>query len=496
MTELVDRDLLSIQEVRLKIRAAKDAQAKLATFSQDQVNAICAQMAAAGAGDALRLAKMANEETGFGRVEDKVIKNQFGSTGVWDAIKDLKTVGVISEDPAHGLMEIGVPMGVIAGVIPSTNPTSTVFFKSLIAIKSGNAIVFSPHPSAKQCTLEATRLMAAAAEAAGCPRGAISCIENTTMQATNELMKHKDIALILATGGGAMVKAAYSSGNPAIGVGPGNGPAFIERTADIPLAVKRILDSKCFDNGTICASEQSVVTEDPIRDQVIAEFKRQGAYFLNPEEKAKVGAILMRSSGTMNPAIVGKTPQYIAKLAGITVPDTARVLIGFETEVGDNIPYSKEKLCPVLGFYTQPDWETACELCIRILLHEGAGHTMTIHSTNEAVIREFALKKPVSRLLVNTPAALGGVGATTALMPSFTLGCGAVGGSSSSDNIGPLNLINIRRMARGVRELDEIRAAAGQQGASTVLVAASTVNNVSEEQLVAMVLQRVLAKIQ
>jgi acetaldehyde dehydrogenase (acetylating) len=493
--ELVDRDLLSIQEVRLKIRAAKEAQARLATFSQEQVNAICAQMARAGSDDALRLAKMANEETGFGRVEDKVIKNQFGSAGVWEAIRDLKTVGVISEDPANGLLEIGVPMGVIAGIIPSTNPTSTVFFKAIIAIKSGNAIVFSPHPSAKQCTLEATRLMAAAAEAAGCPRGAISCIETTTMQATDALMKHPDIALILATGGGAMVKAAYSSGNPAIGVGPGNGPAYIERTADIALAVKRILDSKCFDNGTICASEQSVVTEDPIRDQVIAEFKRQGAYFLNPDEKAKVGAILMRSTGTMNPAIVGKTPQYIAKLAGISVPDDARVLIGFETEVGDKIPYSKEKLCPVLGFYTQPDWESACELCIRILLHEGAGHTMTIHSTNEAVIREFALRKPVSRLLVNTPAALGGVGATTALMPSFTLGCGAVGGSSSSDNIGPLNLINIRRMARGTKELDEIRAAAGQQGASTPVVAASNVNNVSEEQLVALVLQRVLSKI-
>ncbi|MDR1236718.1 MAG: acetaldehyde dehydrogenase (acetylating) [Propionibacteriaceae bacterium] len=494
--ELVDRDLLSIQEVRLKIRAAKDAQAKLATFDQAGVDAICARMAKAGATDALRLAKMANEETGFGRVPDKVIKNQFGSAGVWDAIRDLKTVGVINEDPGKGLVEIGVPMGVIAGIIPSTNPTSTVFFKSLIAIKSGNAIVFSPHPSAKQCTLEATRLMAAAAEAAGCPRGAISCIENTTTQATNELMKHPDIALILATGGGAMVKAAYSSGNPAIGVGPGNGPAYIERTADIALAVKRILDSKTFDNGTICASEQSVVTEDPIRDQVIAEFKRQGGYFLNPDEKAKVGAILMRSSGTMNPAIVGKTPQYIAKLAGISVPDDARVLIGFETEVGDRVPYSKEKLCPVLGFYTQPDWESACELCIRILLHEGAGHTMTIHSQNEAVIREFALKKPVSRLLVNTPAALGGVGATTALLPSFTLGCGAVGGSSSSDNIGPLNLINIRRMARGVRELDQIRAESEVPSFAAEPVATTNADaEVGEDQLIALVLQRVLEKL-
>jgi len=492
MTELVDKDLLSIQEVRTKVRAAKEAQAKLATFSQDALNAICRAMAQAGVKDSLRLAKMANEETGFGRVEDKVIKNRFGSDGVWQAIKDIPCIGVISEDPANGLMDIGVPMGVIAGIIPSTNPTSTVFYKSLISIKAGNAIVFSPHPSARQCTIEAARLMATAAEAAGCPSGAISCLEMSTMAATSELMKHSDIALILATGGGAMVKAAYSSGNPAIGVGPGNGPAYIERTADIRLAVKRILDSKCFDNGTICASEQSVVTEDCIRDQVIAEFKRQGAYFLNDSEKAKVGGILMRSSGTMNPAIVGKSPQYIAKLAGITVGDDVRVLIAFETEVGDKIPYSKEKLCPVLGFYTQPDWQGACDLCIKILLHEGAGHTMTIHSSDEAVIREFALKKPVSRLLVNTPAALGGVGATTALMPSFTLGCGAVGGSSSSDNIGPRNLINIRRMARGIREIEEIRAEVANASASGP---APCPAGVDEERLIALILQRVLAKL-
>jgi len=493
MVELVDRDLLSIQEVRLKVRAAKEAQATLATFSQAELNAICAAMAQAGVNDSQRLAAMATEETGFGRVEDKVIKNQFGSDGVWQAIKDIPCVGVIREDPACGLMDIGVPMGVIAGVIPSTNPTSTVFYKALIAIKSGNAIVFSPHPSARGCTLEAARLMAAAAESAGCPRGAISCIDMPTMQATNELMRHRDIALILATGGSAMVRAAYSSGNPAIGVGPGNGPAYIERTADIPLAVKRILDSKTFDNGTICASEQSVVTEDCIRDKVVAEFERQGAHFLNADEKARVGAILMRSSGTMNPAIVGKTPQYIAKLAGIAVPDNVRVLIGLETEVGDDVPFSREKLCPVLGFYTQPDWESACELCIRILLHEGAGHTMTIHSLNEAVIREFALKKPVSRLLVNTPAALGGVGATTALMPSFTLGCGAVGGSSSSDNIGPLNLINIRRMARGVRELDDLRGTPATARSSTTPAAQAT--TVADEQLIAQILQRVMERL-
>lgn len=487
--KLIDRDLQSIQEVRNLIRAAREAQKQLAALSQQQINSICEAMAKAGSAHALELARMANEETGFGRVEDKVIKNEFGSMGVYESIKDMKTVGIISTIPEHKIYEVGVPMGVIAGLIPSTNPTSTVFFKALIAIKSGNAIVFSPHPSAKNCILEATRVMAEAAQAAGCPRDAITCITTPTLQATNELMRHEDTALILATGGGAMVKAAYSSGNPAIGVGPGNGPAYIERTADIPRAVKRILDSKTFDNGTICASEQSVITEEAIRSEVVAEFERQGAYFLPPEQKQKLAAILMRANGIMNPAIVGKTPQYIAKLAGIEIPAGTRVLIGFETEVGEKVPFSKEKLCPVLAFYTEKDWESACELAIKILLHEGAGHTMMIHTQNEDVVREFALRKPVSRLLVNTPGALGGVGATTDLLPSLTLGCGAVGGSSSSDNIGPLNLINVRRVAYGTKELEEIRANSGQ-GPSAPAAA-----GMDEEALIAQILKRLIEKL-
>ena len=461
--ELADRDLLSIQETRNLIRAAKAAQKKLAALSQAQIDAICAAMSKAGYDNAERLAKMACEETGYGKVADKIIKNEFASKAVFESIRDLKTVGIINEDKNRRIMEVAVPMGVVAALIPTTNPTSTVIFKALIAIKSGNAVVFSPHPGAKGCILETARLMAAAAEAAGCPRGAIACIETVTMQATNELMKNQDTALILATGGAAMVKAAYSSGTPAIGVGPGNAPAYIERSADIPMAVKRILDSKTFDNGTICASEQSVVTEELIRDEVVAEFQRQGAYFLSADEKKKVAAILMNASGTMNPAIVGKSPQYIASVAGLEpIPSNIRVLIGFETEVGSKAPFSEEKLCPVLAFYTEKDWESACLLCIRILMHEGAGHTLSIHSTNEMVIREFALKKPVSRILVNTPSALGGIGGTTGLAPSLTLGCGAVGGGSSSDNIGPMHLINIRRLAYGIVELDEIRANSGK----------------------------------
>ncbi len=457
--ELTDRDLLSIQAVRNLVRQAKVAQKTLATFSQEQIDAIVDAVAKAGWDNAQRLGKMAQEETGFGRAEDKTIKNQFASKAVHDYIRDRKTVGIIREDPKNKIWEIAVPMGIIAALIPSTNPTSTVIFKTLIALKTGNAIIFSPHPSALQCTLEAVRVVREAAEQAGCPAGAVGCMELLTMESTQELMRHPDVALILATGGHAMVKAAYSSGNPAIGVGPGNAPAFIERSADIPLAVKRILDSKTFDNGTICASEQSIVTEECIRDQVIAELTRQGAYFLDEEAKQKVGAILMRENGTMNPKVVGRSPQVIAQLAGIEIPPGTRVLVAHETKVGPKYPFSKEKLCPVLAFYTEPDWVAACERCIEILHHEGAGHTLIIHSNNEEIIREFALKKPVSRLLVNTPGALGGIGATTGLIPSLTLGCGAVGGSSSSDNIGPEHLINIRRVGYGLRELEDLKPA-------------------------------------
>ncbi|HHY51863.1 MAG TPA: acetaldehyde dehydrogenase (acetylating) [Clostridiales bacterium] len=457
--ELTDRDLLSIQAVRNLVRQAKVAQKTLATFSQEQIDAIVDAVAKAGWDNAQRLGKMAQEETGFGRAEDKTIKNQFASKAVHDYIRDRKTVGIIREDPKNKIWEIAVPMGIIAALIPSTNPTSTVIFKTLIALKTGNAIIFSPHPSALQCTLEAVRVVREAAEQAGCPAGAVGCMELLTMESTQELMRHPDVALILATGGHAMVKAAYSSGNPAIGVGPGNAPAFIERSADIPLAVKRILDSKTFDNGTICASEQSIVTEECIRDQVIADLTRQGAYFLDEEAKQKVGAILMRENGTMNPKVVGRSPQVIAQLAGIEIPSGTRVLVAHETKVGPKYPFSKEKLCPVLAFYTEPDWVAACERCIEILHHEGAGHTLIIHSNNEEIIREFALKKPVSRLLVNTPGALGGIGATTGLIPSLTLGCGAVGGSSSSDNIGPEHLINIRRVGYGLRELEDLKPA-------------------------------------
>ncbi|MBQ7548580.1 MAG: acetaldehyde dehydrogenase (acetylating), partial [Clostridia bacterium] len=440
MLVTLDRDLESIQEVRNLVANAKAAQKELAEYSQEQIDRIIYEIARDCAAHAEPLAKMAVEETGFGVWEDKVLKNLLGSTITYDYCKDIKTVGIINEDREKGIIEIGVPMGVVAALIPSTNPTSTAMYKSIISIKAGNAIVISPHPNAKKCILETVNIIKEAARRAGAPENTVQVITLTTMEATNALLKHRDVGVILATGGEAMVRAAYSSGNPAIGVGPGNGPAYIEKTADIPLAVKRIFDSKTFDNGTICASEQSIVTESCIKDKVVAEVKRQGGYFLTDEETKKLSGFILRANGTMNPKIVGKSADVIAHMAGFEIPEGTRVLVSEQTEVGKNNPYSREKLCPILAFYTENNWQDACERCMQILYNEGVGHTMTIHSNDEKIIKEFALKKPVSRLLVNTPGALGGVGATTNLAPALTLGCGAVGGSATSDNITPLNL--------------------------------------------------------
>ena len=453
----LDMDLQSIQEVRDLIRDAKKAQEVFGTFDQRQVDQIVKAIAEACAANAEPLAKMAVEETGFGVWQDKVLKNLLGSTITYESIKDMKTIGVIHEDGAKGIMEVGVPMGVIAALIPSTNPTSTVMYKTLIALKAGNAIVISPHPGAKNCILETVNVIQDAARRAGAPEGLIGVIRLTTIEATDALLKDPNIGVILATGGEAMVHAAYSSGNPAIGVGPGNGPSFIERTANIPEAVRRIFDSKTFDNGTICASEQSIVTERCIESQVVEEVKRQGGYFMDEIQSEKVARFILRDNGTMNPTIVGKSAQAIADMAGIQIPAGTRVLLSRQTEVSKKNPYTREKLCPLLAFFVEEGWQEACERSIQILQNEGAGHTMTIHSQDTDVIREFALKKPVSRLLVNTPGALGGVGGTTNLAPALTLGCGAVGSSATSDNITPMNLINIRRVACGVTELSDIR---------------------------------------
>ena len=461
--QLYDKDLLSVQEVRDLVEKAKAAQQELAQKSQAEVDAIVASIAKAGVRNAERLAQMANEDTGFGKVADKVIKNIFGSQMVYEHIKDMKTIGILDRDEANKTYTIAAPVGVIAGLIPSTNPTSTAFYKSEISIKAGNAIVFSPHPSALRSISEAIKVIRQAIAEAGGNENLVSCISLPTMQATDNLMKHPDVALILATGGSAMVRAAYSSGTPAIGVGPGNGPAYIEKTADLPLAVKRIMDSKTFDYGTICASEQSVVCDDDMAEAVQKEMEKQGAYFLSDEERLKLGKYILRANGTMNPAIVGKSPQVIGELAGINVPASAKVIVAKEDGIGKGQPYSNEKLAPILAFYTAPDYKAIAKLCDEILRYEGAGHTFSMHTKDDRMVEYFAERMPASRIIINSPSALGGIGASTALMPALTLGCGAIGGSATSENVGPMNLLNLKHVAYGLREMEEIRGAAAKE---------------------------------
>lgn len=441
----MDKDLQARQEARELAKQAFDAQKQLARMSQQQLDRIVEAVSRAVYGAAAELAELAVQETGFGNVSDKITKNQFASKTVFETVKNMKTVGVLREDPTEKLWEVGVPMGVIAAIVPSTNPTSTVCYKALIALKSGNAIVFSPHPKALCCTLRAAKIVAQAAEAAGAPAGAVSCLTVPVLEGCRELMSDAHVALILATGGPAMVRAAYSSGRPAIGVGAGNGPAYIHKSADVRHAIHCIVRSKTFDNGTVCASEQSIIVEKAMEQQVMAEGRAQGLYFMNEQEAAALAKLLFRSNGAMNPETVGRTALQLAQKAGFSVPASTKVLVGRETAVGR--PYAKEKLCPVLGFFVEENENAVLQKVVEVLCDEGSGHTFSIHAEDQTVIRKFALEVPVSRFLVNTPAALGGIGASTALFPALTLGCGAVGGSSSSNNISPLDLVNIRRVA-------------------------------------------------
>lgn len=455
--QLYDKDLLSVQEVRDLVEKAKIAQEELSRLSQEEVDKIVKSIAYAGVRNAERLAELASKETGFGIVADKVVKNVFASKGVYDHVKDMRTIGELEWNEEKKTRSIAIPVGVIAGLIPSTNPTSTVLYKAEIAIKAGNAIIFSPHPSALNCILETVKVIRQAIAEAGADENLVSCITIPTMQATDNLMKHQDIALILATGGSAMVRAAYSSGTPAIGVGPGNGPAYIEKTADLPLAVKRIMDSKTFDNGTICASEQSVICDTDMEQEVQKEMEKQGAYFLSDEERNKLGHFIIRANGTMNPEIVGKSVQTIAELAGLNIPMDRSVIVAREDGIGRGHPYSNEKLAPILAFYTAENYEKVCEVVQQILRYEGAGHTFSMHTQDERMVEYFSKRVPASRILVNTPSALGGIGSSTGLMPALTLGCGAIGGSATSENVGPMNLLNLRHVAFGLQELEQIR---------------------------------------
>ena len=450
-----DKDLAARQEAREACRGALAAQKILAQMPQEKLDEIVEAMALAFEAGAEELGRMACEETGFGNAADKAVKNRFASRSVAEAIRGMKTVGILGEDRERKIMEIGVPVGVIAAIVPSTNPTSTVCYKAMIALKAGDSIIFSPHPKALKCTLAAAKLVAAAAERAGAPAGCVACLTIPSMAGCQELMAASEVRLILATGGPGMVKAAYSSGKPAIGVGAGNGPAYIHRSADVKAALEMIMRSKTFDNGTVCASEQSIMVLRDMEQTLKSAAAGMGYYFMDETEAKKLAAVLFRPGGAMNPEAVGRTAEHLAKLAGISVPVGTKILVGRADQVGEAYPYSNEKLCPVLGWFVLENEEAVLAKAQEVLHHEGAGHTFAIHTNDQQTVEKFARAIPVSRFLVNVPAALGGIGAETGLFPALTLGCGAVGGSSSSNNIGPMDLINIRRVAWGQRTAEE-----------------------------------------
>ena len=431
------------------VEKVRKAQRIYATYSQEQVDKIFRAAAIAAAQNRIPLAKLAVEETGMGVMEDKVIKNQFASEYIYNQYKDTRTCGVLSDDDAFGYRQVAEPIGVIAGVIPTTNPTSTAIFKSLLALKTRNGIIFSPHPRAKKCTIEAARIVLDAAVAAGAPKDIISWIENPSMMLSTMLMQHPHINIILATGGPGMVHAAYSSGKPAIGVGAGNTPAVIDETADIKMAVSSIIMSKTFDNGMICASEQAVIVEKSVYKKVKDEFTLRGCHFVTGKDRQKLAQTIVQDNH-LNGAIVGQPAETIAKMAGIKVPPHTKILIAEAKEVNDKEVFAREKLSPVLAFYRADDFKHAVTLARDLILYGGAGHTSVLYTaeTNEDHIEAFQ-DMPTARTLINIPSSQGAIGDVYnfKLAPSLTLGCGSWGGNSVSENIGVKHLMNIKAVA-------------------------------------------------
>lgn len=490
MAEAYDLDLESMQEARRLAAACREAQRAFFSFSQEQVDRICAAMAEAAFRESERLARMAVEETGYGNVAHKVVKNQFASRGVWESIRPIKTVGIIRRDEEKRVVEIGWPVGVIAALTPSTNPTSTAMYKILIAVKARNGIILAPHPAAVRCSLETTRIMAEAGESQGMPKGLVACMTKISLPGTQELMRHYAVSLILATGGAAMVKAAHSVGKPAYGVGPGNVPCYVDRSADITKAARDIVNSKAFDNSVLCSTEQAVVADKPIAGQLAAEMERNGAFFVDKAQADALGKVLFFPDGTINPRSVGKTPQQLAQMAGIQVPAHARILVARLDGVGAAYPLSREKLTTVLGWYEEEGWRAGCERCIEILKFGGDGHTLVIHARNEEVILAFGLEKPAFRIVVNTMATLGSVGATTGLMPSLTLATGGIGGSVTSDNITVTHVMNVKRLAY------EVRPAPPAVTAPVVEAGAPAPPPVLSDQDIEAIVRRVLSQIE
>lgn len=452
---LADKDLISIQEVRGKVEKAYAAWQKYRLFTQERIDAIVERMAAAGRAHAQRLAELAVEETGYGNARDKLAKNLLCADLLPRKMRGMKTVGILRELTEERIVEIGVPVGVVAAILPTTNPTSTAIYKILISLKAGNAVVLSPHPNARRCTCETAAVLYQAALEAGAPEDIIGCVEASTLEGTNALMRHERTGVILSTGGHGIVKAAYSSGKPALGVGPGNVPVLIERSADIREAVRKVVEGKSFDYGTVCSSEQAVVAEESLREPIVAELKAANAFFCNPGQKDALAKLLLTPNWTVNPKCVGQPATKIAQMAGFEVPAGTPILVVELEGVGKQHPLSAEKLSPVLSLYFPKDFDACMEICRGLLRFGGLGHTCAIYSKDDARIRRYALEMPAMRVLVNTPTPQGSTGITTNVFPSMTLGCGAMAGNITSDNIGPLHLINIKRLAYAVRKPEE-----------------------------------------
>ena len=458
----MDKDLLSVQQARDLVARACAAKQTYKTFTQEQVDRIVAAMAQAGEQAADRLGRMAHEETGFGRPESKKMKNLFATKLLHERMAGMKTAGIIRKLENGSIWEIATPMGVVAALIPSTNPTSTALYKAIIAAKARCAIVMSPHPRAIACTAEALKVVAEAAYAAGAPEGLFGCMTEVALAGTNELLEHRDTDVILATGGAAMVRAAYSKGKPAYGVGSGNVPVYVDRSADVEKAAADLIYGVSFDWGTLCSTERSVIADYPIKAKLVEALKREGAYFLNDAEKDKLRGFLLHK-GRLNVEQVGQAPHRIATLAGFSAPSQTRALVAEVDTVGKQEPLSMETLSPILAFYTADGWQAGCDRCIEVLHFGGIGHTLGIHCTSEHVIEAFGLQKPSMRIVVNTVAALGSVGYTNRLFPSMTLGPGTIGGSIISDNVSPMHLLNIKRLAF---ETDPIHPPGKGQGGS------------------------------
>ncbi|HTK38646.1 MAG TPA: aldehyde dehydrogenase family protein [Pyrinomonadaceae bacterium] len=454
-TKMGDTDLQAQQEARDAVESAARAFRSVSKFDQAKIDTICEAMANTALAESARLGLLAHEETGFGKAEDKREKNRFAAEDVWNYFRGLKTVGVVSE--TESIVEIASPRGVVAAIIPSTNPTSTAIFKIIIAIKSRNTIVLSPHPSAARCIAETARVMRDAAVQNGLPAEAIQCLTTSTIEGTEALMKHKKTAVILATGGIGLVRAAYSSGKPAFGVGPGNVPAFIEKSADVEKAVSDILISTCFDNGTICASEQSVVVDSTIAPKVREQFIAQGGHFLNPGEADAVAKILLTPQRTLNASIVGKSAEFIANLAGISIPAGTRCLLADCGGVGRDFPWSIEKLSPTLAFFVVDGVEQGAERCLEILQFGGMGHTAGMHTKDRGAAIRYGELMPAARVVINTPTTHGAIGFSTDLPPSMTLGCGSWGGNVTSDNVSPIHLMDIKRVAFETKPVSAVR---------------------------------------